>query len=218
MCHGTFSGAPLLWLHRKNPLACLQAVLEGPFERLPLLRGLVAEAQDTLGCSTSSRPDIQVRVCKTSGPSPVQPQAWAADCCQVTHACHGALQCGNFRTERVPGQAGAAPRSAPAVEARRHVRAADPLAAARFQRRHAPAATELLFLHAGDANGLCHHLGTDYSRAPFVNPVLAGRLQVRALLSASASAIYRRPQRSVGACILTRTARPSNLACLQHVS
>lgn len=72
-----------------------------------------------------------------------------------------------------------------AVEHMRQVRGAktgaDPLAAARWQRRHSPAATELLFLHSGDANGVCHHLGTDYKRGPFVNPVLAGRLQVRRL-------------------------------------
>ena len=70
-----------------------------------------------------------------------------------------------------------------AVEQVRQVRGAktgaDPLVAARWQRRHSSAATELLFLHSGDANGVCHHLGTDYKRGPFVNPMLSGRLQVK---------------------------------------
>jgi hypothetical protein len=75
------------------------------------------------------------------------------------------------------------PRSALAVEHRRLIRRADPLAAARWQRRRSPAATELTFLYSGDANGVCHHLGTDYERAPFLNPMLAGRLQAgRSLL------------------------------------
>lgn len=66
---------------------------------------------------------------------------------------------------------------------RRLVRAAPSeaaLAAARFQRRASPKWRELLFINNGDANGLCASLGTNGGAQTWVNPVLAGRLAVRA--------------------------------------
>jgi hypothetical protein len=48
------------------------------------------------------------------------------------------------------------------------------------QLRRAPGCTELLYLYDGDRNGVCWHLGTACGTQPWVNPVLAGRLAVRA--------------------------------------
>ncbi len=48
--------------------------------------------------------------------------------------------------------------------------------------RRAPGcAAELLYMFDGDKNGVCWHLGTNGGTQPWVNPVLAGRLQVRSL-------------------------------------
>ena len=72
-------------------------------------------------------------------------------------------------------------RAAIAVESKRHVRgtrAADSVAAARFQRRLSPAATPLMYMCNGDHNGACHHIGTAYGQQKFVNPALSGQLQV----------------------------------------
>lgn len=54
------------------------------------------------------------------------------------------------------------------------------MAAARFQRRASPKWRELLYINDGDANGLCAFLGTNCGTQTWVNPVLAGRLAVRA--------------------------------------
>ncbi|KAL4421040.1 hypothetical protein ABPG77_007515 [Micractinium sp. CCAP 211/92] len=65
----------------------------------------------------------------------------------------------------------------------RHVRAlthSERLASSRFQMRRAPGCTELIYMFDGDRNGVCWHLGTCGGTQPWVNPVLAGRLQVRA--------------------------------------
>ncbi|KAL4459024.1 hypothetical protein ABPG75_013889 [Micractinium tetrahymenae] len=65
----------------------------------------------------------------------------------------------------------------------RHVRAlthSERLASSRFQMRRAPGCTELIYMYDGDKNGVCWHLGTCGGSQPWVNPVLAGRLQVRA--------------------------------------
>lgn len=48
-----------------------------------------------------------------------------------------------------------------------------------LQVRRAPGCTELLHMFDGDHNGVCWHLGTAGCTQPWVNPVLAGRLQVR---------------------------------------
>lgn len=47
-----------------------------------------------------------------------------------------------------------------------------------LQMRRAPGCTELIYMFDGDRNGVCWHLGTCGGTQPWVNPVLAGRLQV----------------------------------------
>ncbi len=54
------------------------------------------------------------------------------------------------------------------------------LAAARFQRRTSPQWRELIYINNGDANGVCAYLGSNYGADTWVNPVLAGRMMVRA--------------------------------------
>lgn len=69
------------------------------------------------------------------------------------------------------------------VQDKRLVRAAsleESLAATRFQRRHPPAWRELIFIYDGDTNGVCHYLGTNLGTEDWVNPVLAGRMVVKA--------------------------------------
>jgi len=46
--------------------------------------------------------------------------------------------------------------------------------------RRAPGCNELIYMFDGDKNGVCWHLGTAGGTQPWVNPVLAGRLQVGA--------------------------------------
>ena len=64
----------------------------------------------------------------------------------------------------------------------RHVRvqasAAEAAAATRFQRRHSPACHELMYVSNGDLNGVCHFLGRACGTQQWVNPVLAGTIQV----------------------------------------
>ncbi|KAL4859062.1 BTB/POZ domain-containing protein [Chlorella vulgaris] len=82
-----------------------------------------------------------------------------------------------------PMQAQLAQRGAISMQDKRHVRAltaSERLASSRFQLRRAPGCTELLYLYDGDRNGVCWHLGTACGTQPWVNPVLAGRLAVRA--------------------------------------
>jgi len=80
--------------------------------------------------------------------------------------------------------AGEAGHGMPAVEACRHVRGLglgqgpSASAAARCRRRQPPAATELLYVSDGDGNGVFRHLGTGYGRHSWVNPVLAGLVEV----------------------------------------
>lgn len=86
------------------------------------------------------------------------------------------------------GRAGAAPLEGLglpclSVEAKRHVRAAEKTesdAAVRFQRRLVPSCTELMYGWDGDCNGLIHHIGCNFGKSAWVNPVLAGRLSVSA--------------------------------------
>ncbi len=49
---------------------------------------------------------------------------------------------------------------------------------ASLQMRRAPGCTELIYMFDGDRNGVCWHLGTCGGTQPWVNPVLAGILQV----------------------------------------
>lgn len=69
------------------------------------------------------------------------------------------------------------------VEDTRHVRlrasAAEAAAAARFQRRHSPHCSELMYMSDGDNNGVCRFLGTAFGTQKWVNPVVAGRMEVR---------------------------------------
>ena len=71
-------------------------------------------------------------------------------------------------------------------------------------RSRAPA-VHLSFLHDGDQNGVCHFLGTNGSCQEWINPMLAGRLQVQprpGLLPAAALLTYRRfYRRSHDACL-----------------
>ena len=89
-----------------------------------------------------------------------------------------------FHPPPVQGQAAAAQRGGPlSVQGKRHVRALTPgevAASARFQRRHSPGCTELIYMYDGDHNGVCRFLGTHYGEQEWVNPVLTGALQVRA--------------------------------------
>eukprot|EP00884_Botryococcus_braunii_P002666 jgi/Botrbrau1/123/Bobra.0022s0109.1 len=69
------------------------------------------------------------------------------------------------------------------VEAKRHVRAAEldkSDAAVRFQRRVLPSCTELMYGWDGDCNGVIYHIGCNFGKSAWVNPVLAGRLTVKA--------------------------------------
>lgn len=69
------------------------------------------------------------------------------------------------------------------VQGKRHVRAltaSEQLASSRFRLRRAPGCAELIYMYDGDKNGVCWHLGSRGGSQPWVNPVLAGRLQVRA--------------------------------------
>ena len=73
-----------------------------------------------------------------------------------------------------------------AVEGKRNVRALDspppraptPGSPERFRRQHAPASKHLMFVSHGDSNGLSQWLGTTYGTQNWVNPVLAGMMQV----------------------------------------
>ena len=68
------------------------------------------------------------------------------------------------------------------VQGKRHVRAltaSEQLASSRFRLRRAPGCAELIYMYDGDKNGVCWHLGSRGGSQPWVNPVLAGRLQVR---------------------------------------
>lgn len=56
--------------------------------------------------------------------------------------------------------------------------AAEAAAATRFQRRHSPHCSELMYVSDGDTNGVCRFLGTAYGTQAWVNPVVAGRMQV----------------------------------------
>ena len=73
------------------------------------------------------------------------------------------------------------PRAGLAVEGKRNVKALEPAthgSTSRFLRRHAPASHNLMFVSNGDSNGVSHWLGTCYGTQAWVNPVLAGRMQV----------------------------------------
>ena len=47
-----------------------------------------------------------------------------------------------------------------------------------LQRRHSPLCSELMYVCNGDTNGVCHFLGTAYGTQKWVNPVVAGRMEV----------------------------------------
>lgn len=68
------------------------------------------------------------------------------------------------------------------VEDTRHVRlcasSAEAAAATRLQRRHSPLCSELMYVCDGDINGVCRFLGTAYGTQAWVNPVVAGRMEV----------------------------------------
>ena len=79
---------------------------------------------------------------------------------------------------------GTAPsRAAVSVRADRLVRELSPTEAAtsaRFQRRSPHGCTQLIYLYDGDYNGVCRHIGTRYGTQKWMNPVVAGLLEVRA--------------------------------------
>lgn len=68
-----------------------------------------------------------------------------------------------------------------AVEGRRLVKEGQPARSQlqlRFPRRHWPPSQHLMFVSPGDGNGVTHWLGTCYGSQPWMNPVLAGMMQV----------------------------------------
>jgi len=103
---------------------------------------------------------------------------------RLSYACHVCKAWHVLQGGAGAEAAGEAGHCMPAVEARRHVRGLglglgpSASAAARCRRRQPPAATELLYVSNGDGNGVFRHLGTGYGRHSWVNPVLAGLVQV----------------------------------------
>ena len=64
---------------------------------------------------------------------------------------------------------------------------------------------ELLYMYDGDKNGVCWHLGTGGGSQPWVNPVIAGRLQVRVSVGGGG--------RSLGAAVMGGGAARCVLRC-----
>lgn len=72
---------------------------------------------------------------------------------------------------------------APSVRAHRLLRGLTPLeaeASTRLQRRYPPGCTQLIYMYDGDQNGVCWYLGTRYGTQQWVNPVVAGYVDVKA--------------------------------------
>lgn len=73
-------------------------------------------------------------------------------------------------------------KSAGADLKKRHIRALtedEAAAAARFVPRVPCGARPLIYEYDGDQNGVIHHFGTNFGTQQWVNPVLAGRVEVR---------------------------------------
>ena len=73
------------------------------------------------------------------------------------------------------------PQAGLSVDSKRGVHGAsalEPAALRRQRRRNLGGARELMYLHDGDHEGVCHHFGTDMATKQWVNPMLTGRLQV----------------------------------------
>lgn len=92
-------------------------------------------------------------------------------------------------------QQGSVANSFYSVENRRIVKTGDARTSARFQRRKMPFCKELMYVFDGDQNGVIWFIATQHGSQPWVNPVLARRVEVKASSPASR---YTDPKAVVG--------------------